>query len=174
MYKLVIFDTDNTLTTTKSGRTFRTSEDDWQWMPGRLAKLAELKRAGVRLAVATNQGGVAFGHLQEQPLLKELLRMMEEGGMPIGGLYVDYTHPYAHIDQYRAESGRRKPEPGMLLEAMRDFEAEPDETLFVGDRPEDEEAARAAGCAFQWAETFFNGGKGPDKKDRHTFHREGA
>lgn len=37
------------------------------------------------------------------------------------------------------------------------FEADPDETLFVGDRPEDEEAAKNAGCAFQWADTFFKG-----------------
>lgn len=156
-YKLIIFDADGTLTTTKSGRAFRTSEDDWQWMPGRLAKLAELKAAGTRMAVATNQGGVAFGHLKEKQLLNELTRMMHEGGLPIGGLYTDYTHPYTHIDKYRAKSGRRKPEPGMLSEAMRDFEAAPGETLFVGDRPEDEEAARAAGCAFAWANDFFKG-----------------
>ncbi len=38
VHKLVIFDVDGTLTTTKSGATFRESADDWQWLPGRLEK----------------------------------------------------------------------------------------------------------------------------------------
>ncbi len=43
----------------------------------------------------------------------------------------------------------------MLLEAMRDFEASPEETLYVGDLPEDEEAARNAGVAYAHASKFF-------------------
>ena len=38
---------------------------------------------------------------------------------------------------------------------MDDFEAEPEDTLFVGDRPEDEQAARAAKTDFMWADQFF-------------------
>jgi len=33
--------------------------------------------------------------------------------------------------------------------------AEPEDTLFVGDWPEDEQAAQAAGTDFLWAEEFF-------------------
>jgi D-glycero-D-manno-heptose 1,7-bisphosphate phosphatase len=53
------------------------------------------------------------------------------------------------------EDDRRKPGPGMLREAMSDFEADPDETLYVGDRPEDEQAAKNAGVDFVWASEFF-------------------
>ena len=96
--------------------------------------------------------------MREEDILHELTRMIEEGDIPAGGLYVCYTHPKASIAEYRFEDDRRKPGPRMLLEAMSDFEALPEETLFVGDRPEDEQAARAAGIAFQWADEFFQEG----------------
>ena len=49
----------------------------------------------------------------------------------------------------------RKPEPRMIQHAIQLFEAELEETLFVGDRAEDEKAARAAGCDFIWGHEFF-------------------
>ena len=70
--KLVIFDADGTLVKTKSGRTFRKTADDWEWLPGRLEKLQELRAQGKELAVATNQGGVAFGFLPEESMQTQL------------------------------------------------------------------------------------------------------
>lgn len=156
--KLIIFDVDRTLTATKSGKMFRKTADDWQWLPGRIEKLCELKTQGVHLAVATNQGGVAFGYMKQEDILAELTRMIKEAGIPTGGLYICYTHPNASIEQYKYEDGRRKPGPGMLLDAMRDFDSDPDETLYVGDRQEDKDAAEAAGVDFQWSWDFFNDG----------------
>jgi len=153
--KLVIFDCDGTLTTTKSGATFRKSAQDWQWMPGRLEKLHALKAQGIRMAIATNQGGVAFGYMEVADILRELQAMTRIAGIPKGGLYICYTHPKASIEQFRAVDNRRKPGPGMLLEVMRDFEAEPEETLYVGDLPEDAEAAKNAGVGFCLAGGFF-------------------
>src|SRR2546430_9470738 len=153
--KLIVFDADGTLIETKSGATFRKEASDWQWLPGRIEKIKALKESSVRIAIATNQGGVAFGYMQAQDILRELTRMIEEAGIVQGGLYVCYTHPKATIEQYRLEDNRRKPGPGMLHEAMDDFEAEPEDTLFVGDRDEDRQAARAAKCHFIIAEEFF-------------------
>ncbi len=155
MYKLIIFDVDSTLTVMKSGATFRKTAQDWQWIPGRLAKLHELKQAGVRMAIATNQGGVAFGYFEVADILRELQAMARIAGIPKGGLYICYTHPKASREHFRAVDNRRKPGPGMLLEAMRDFEASPEETLMVGDLSDDEVAANAAGCHFAWAGEFF-------------------
>lgn len=52
----------------------------------------------------------------------------------------------------------RKPDPGMLLAAMDDVKVLPVNTLMVGDRPEDEEAAKNANCDFMWADEFFGRG----------------
>jgi len=155
-YKFIVFDADGTLVTTKSEQTFRQTPDDWKWLPGRLHALKLLRHRGVKLAICTNQGGVAFGYMQAQDILAELTRMIKEVDIPAGGLYVCYTHPKAKIEQYRdEEDNRRKPGPGMILEAMSDFSVEPEGTLFVGDRPEDEAAAKAAGVDFQSSDSFF-------------------
>ncbi len=137
-YACIIFDVDGTLVETKSG-----------------AKLRELRVQGVRLAVATNQGGVAFGFMRREDILVELIKMCKEVGIPPGGLYICYSHPKATIEEYRREDDRRKPGPGMLQEAMNDFEADQHETLYVGDLPDDEQAAKNAGIDFVWASSFF-------------------
>jgi D-glycero-D-manno-heptose 1,7-bisphosphate phosphatase len=154
-YKLVISDVDGTLTTTKSGATFRKSADDWQWLPGRLEKVRMLKESGVKLAVATNQGGVAFGYMKAQDIQDELTRMCVEARIYPDRLYICYSHPKASLDQYREDSDRRKPGPGMLWEAMNNTDILPEDTLMVGDRPEDEQAAKAAGVDFIHADEYF-------------------
>ncbi len=144
MVKLIIFDVDGTLTTTKSGATFRKSADDWQWLPGRLEKLKELDRQGMKLAVATNQGGVAFGYLDPHEIRSELYRMAKEAHIPY--VTMCFSHPNATIEMW----------PGMLLEAIKVSGEQKTAVLMVGDRPEDEEAAAQADVDFQWSDNFFS------------------
>lgn len=54
------------------------------------------------------------------------------------------------------EKDWRKPSPGMLLEAIKDSNAAPANTLMVGDSEDDHLAAEAAGCSFIHANDFFN------------------
>lgn len=49
----------------------------------------------------------------------------------------------------------RKPQPGMLHDIMRHFGVSQSETLFVGNAPSDQEAARRAGVEFARAWDFF-------------------
>lgn len=154
-YKLIIFDADGTWVTTRSGATFRKEASDWQWLPGRIEKIKALREAGIHIAVATNQGGVSFGYMKQEDILAELTKMIKEAGIAPGGLYICYTHPKASLEQYRIEDDRRKPGPGMLLEAMDHFGVSPEHTLMVGDRPEDEKSAQAAGTSFVWAWQYF-------------------
>lgn len=151
--KLVIFDVDGTLVTTNSGATFRESADDWQWLPGRLEKCQQLLDGGVALAIASNQGGVAYGFMDEEEVRQELERVAAEIGCNVLGIC--FTHPNGKLTQYRREDERRKPGPGMLIEAMQAGNFGTWQTLMVGDRPEDEQAAQNAGVAFMWADDFF-------------------
>ena len=152
-YKLIIFDVDGTLVTTKSGATFRKTADDWQWLPGRLRRLYQLDRTGIKLAIATNQGGVAFEYLKPQDIRAELSRMAEQVHIPY--IAMCFSHPKATIAEFREDSPRRKPGPGMLLEIIESSGEAKEHVLMVGDRDEDEQAARAAGVDFMLAEKFF-------------------
>lgn len=49
----------------------------------------------------------------------------------------------------------RKPNPGMLLSAIRDFKASPPATLMVGNSEEDRLAAESAGCDYVDGDEFF-------------------
>ncbi len=156
-YKLVIFDVDGTLVTCKSGATFRKSADDWCWLPGRVEKCQSLLEQGVKLAIASNQAGVAFpwSKFTEEEIAFEIGAVASE----VSASYVAicYSTPNENaLPKYRdASDTRRKPGPGMLLEAMAACGATPEETLMVGDRDEDEAAARAAGVNFMHADQFF-------------------
>lgn len=77
-------------------------------------------------------------------------------------IFVCYAHPNAPEDEWRVGSERRKPSAAMIQEAiaMAKPESVADGVLFVGDRPEDEQAAINAGVSFLWASEFFG-----DKKE---------
>lgn len=167
-YILYIFDRDGSLVLPRSGKKFPENANDWAWIPGRLETVQALVvDQGKKTAYATNQGGIAFGYMREDEMLQELLRFGNEGGFDAGR--VCFSHPDAIIERYKvpcnvrkditnghaAPDTRRKPGPGMLLEIMQELNVSPDETVFIGDREEDEQAARNAGVDFVHADEFF-------------------
>jgi HAD superfamily hydrolase (TIGR01662 family) len=153
-YDLIIFDLDGTLVETKNGAIFRKSEDDWKWIPGVLEMVRGLKREGIKIAIASNQGGVAFGFLQWPALKQEILKVASDIGTPY--VYFEFSHPNGNVPDFTYESSRRKPGPDMFLQAMQDAHVGPEHTLAVGDREEDEQAAERAGVDFIWAHEFFS------------------
>jgi D-glycero-D-manno-heptose 1,7-bisphosphate phosphatase len=115
----------------------------FKWLPGALAALAALSKAGLRISVATNQSAVGRG-LMTQAQLDEITSTMhaqaQEVGAHISGVYHCPHAPEVHCDC-------RKPAPGLLRAAVRDSGIPAAQTLVVGDDVRDVEAARAAGIA---------------------------
>lgn len=170
--KAVIFDRDGTLTETASGAKFPKTVDDQQWMQGRLEKLKELHAQGVHTAIVTNQGGAAWGIFKPEEMDAYLHKQVWQAEM--SGVFVCYhdTSEKARAsdrtekaltvpDLYKGHD-RRKPGPGMLIEAMDAFEVGAHEVLYVGDRQEDKAAAEAAKIDYAWAWEFFGD---EEKKD---------
>jgi D-glycero-D-manno-heptose 1,7-bisphosphate phosphatase len=166
--KLAIFDIDGTLTEIKPEVLARKPRmvspnnlGEQQSKPRVVEKLAELRQNGMNIALATNRGGVAWGYstLEEAEALAR--EAAEICGVPDVKVYVCPYHAKARgpkaVRKYAIDHDCRKPNPGMLLEAMEDAGVTPDETLFVGDYETDEQAAENAGVRFYWAEEFFGG-----------------
>jgi D-glycero-D-manno-heptose 1,7-bisphosphate phosphatase len=145
--RLVVFDADGTLRRTKvPGRVCPWGPDEWEPLPGIREALAGLRWGddGLRLAMASNQDQVFYGHLSTD-MARRLLQDAAEaatGHRPSQGAVRFCAHA---ID---AGCGCRKPEPGLLHEAMAFHRVGPGATLFVGDAGVDREAARRAGVAF--------------------------
>jgi D-glycero-D-manno-heptose 1,7-bisphosphate phosphatase len=107
--------------------------------PGVPAALRRLKEAGFRLFVITNQSGFARGLLTEpqyRAVEQEFLRQLGDG-------LIDAS--YFCPDAPDAPSARRKPEPGMVLEAAADFDLDLARSWFIGDKASDIECGRRAG-----------------------------
>ncbi len=128
---------------------------DQRILRGRAERLSELRRAGHRIAAATNQAGVAFGLISEARAERTLAETNRRLNGVLEWIRMCPHHPRALIPRYRMECACRKPGVGMLLEAARHFEIDPSHAVFVGDRKTDRQAAEAAGFDFREADAFF-------------------
>ena len=99
-----------------------------------------------KVVVVTNQAGIAKG-LYTEADMHRLHRYMEDELEKLG-VHVDAWYFCPHHPDFTGPCECRKPAPGMLLAAMRDFEAESAECVLYGDKPSDEAAAIAAGVRF--------------------------
>ena len=107
--------------------------------PGVPEALQKLKQAGFRVFVVSNQSGIGRGLItpeQHHAVQAEFLRQL-------GDNLIDAS--YFCPDVPGTPSTRRKPEPGMVLEAARDFAIDLPRSYFVGDKVADIECGRRAG-----------------------------
>jgi D-glycero-D-manno-heptose 1,7-bisphosphate phosphatase len=154
--RLVIADIDGTWVHPASGDAFPRDEHDWEMLPGRRAMARWLWLHEVPLALASNQGGVAFGHRT----LEQARYYVNRIGWRLHAQHVQLCphHPSGTMERYRRDCPYRKPHPGMLLSILHEADVAPEDALYVGDREEDELAAVNAGIPFAWAHAYFSAG----------------
>jgi histidinol-phosphate phosphatase family protein len=109
-------------------------------LPGVRQGLARLRAAGFRLVIITNQSGIGRELITTAEYEAVHARLMELLGA--GLIEATYYCP-DHPDH---PSERRKPAPGMLLEAARDLGLDLGASYLIGDRMSDLESARGAGA----------------------------
>ena len=141
----ILLDRDGVLNHRMPRGTYVRSWEDWQWLPGAKEALRRLNEAGYRVIVVTNQAGVARGVLTAADLETIHDRMREEV-QAVGG---EIAHIYVCPHHWNDDCDCRKPKPGMLFKAQRDFHLDLPSTLFVGDDDRDRQAAEQAGCLFE-------------------------
>lgn len=138
--KLVILDRDGVIN--YDSPDFIKSPDEWRAIPGSLEAIALLNKAGINVAIASNQSGLARGYFTEETLQKIHQKMLDELKQYGGHIDKIFYCPHGPDD----DCSCRKPNPGMLLAAFQYFNIEPDEACFVGDSQRDIEAAKRAAC----------------------------
>ena len=107
-----------------------------------------LNDAGWLAVLVTNQAGVARGYFNEDMIksVHELLRQeLARGGAQLDAIYYCPHHPSVGAPPYRLDCDCRKPRPGLIQRAARDFEIDLAESWMVGDRYGDVELAHNAG-----------------------------
>ena len=137
--KIAGFDLDGTIIETASGRKFATSYTDWKLLPHVNSKLRELHRAGYKIVIFSNQGGIRRGKLTKEEFMKKLVSISNTLKVPL--------LVYAAID----DDIYRKPCMGMWRHLLKieNGEVVPSLTssFYVGD---------AAGRFADWRKGVYN------------------
>ncbi|MDP3747964.1 MAG: HAD family hydrolase [Phenylobacterium sp.] len=123
--------------------------EDFRWIPGAREAVAAFNRAGWWVFVVTNQSGIGRGYYGEDDVVALHAMMSEslaEAGGRIDAFYYCPQHPDATVEAYRhPDPPDRKPNPGMILRALREWPVDVGRSIMVGDKDADMEAARRAG-----------------------------
>ena len=140
MRRAVFLDRDGVLNraVVRDGKPYPPSRlSELEVLPGVIEACTALRTASFLLIVVTNQPDVARG---TQPrVVVEAINEALRAWVPLDDIRVCY-----HDDSDRCVC--RKPQPGLLLQAARDWQIELTSSFMVGDRWKDIEAGRRARC----------------------------
>lgn len=121
---------------------------DFHFIDGIFELCREAKRQGYLIIVVTNQAGIGRGYYTEQDFLvltDWMKKRFEEEAAPITDVYFCPYHAVHGIGEYKQESFDRKPNPGMLLKAAEKYQIDLSQSIMIGDKESDIEAAGNAG-----------------------------
>jgi D-glycero-D-manno-heptose 1,7-bisphosphate phosphatase len=117
--------------------------EDFHVLEHNIEPLKKLQEKGYLLLIATNQGGLAKGWYTEEELAKmhsHLKEVYRQHGVEFTDIYYCPHHP-----DFTGDCDCRKPKPGMLLRGIAQYDIDPAQSYFIGDRERDVEAGTAAG-----------------------------
>ncbi len=161
MVPALCLDLDGTIRYSKDGE-FINKPGDVALFDGVEEQIWRYRDDGYLVLGITNQGGVAYGFktpLDHNAEMEAMIALFKRGS-PFHFIQACFFHEEGTVEPYNHRSLLRKPNIGML--AVCEVEARKagyiidwDKSVFVGDRPEDEQCAMNAGIEFQWAREFF-------------------
>jgi D-glycero-D-manno-heptose 1,7-bisphosphate phosphatase len=115
--------------------------EEFQFLPGALAAIARLTKAGFRLLVITNQACISKGIVSWTTMYEIHARMMQEVNRAGGHLEAVLCCP--HLEG--AGCGCRKPAPGLILRAQAEYQVDLGRAILVGDSVRDMQTGAAVG-----------------------------
>jgi histidinol-phosphate phosphatase family protein len=126
------------------------STDRVELIDGAAESIAALNRAGVPVAVVSNQSGVArglFGVQDVEDVHRHIASLLAVHGARIDRFFYCPFHPEGTVAEFARFSNDRKPNPGMARAAAVALNLDLTRSWVVGDRPEDIGLAEAVGAA---------------------------
>lgn len=165
MAEILFCDIDGTLTGTLSGATFKSNPRDVLVLPGVENALAHYTQQGYLIVGISNEGGVGAGHKKLEAAFEEkqytCLLLPQLDAVYFCPDFAGQVLCRADRDtavEVQVESGKyssfRKPGAGMIQYCLSLYAGDAGKCWMVGDRPEDEKAAQAAGINFTAADVW--------------------
>ena len=142
MNKALFIDRDGVINVDK-GRVYRVA--DFEFTDGIFDFCRKYFDAGYMIIVITNQAGIAKGKYTEadfEHLTDWMISRFSENGIKIARVLHCPHHP-----DYSGICECRKPAPGMILQAVKEFNLDISQCILAGDKETDLEAGRRAGIS---------------------------
>jgi len=143
--KAVFFDRDGTLIL---DRHYLMDPKDIKLIDRIIPALRLLQQKGYSLFIVTNQSGIGRGLFSEKQYFSvrnAIHTLLKNNGITIKKEYFCPHHPKEAKEPYLQSCECRKPKPGMILEAISEFQIDPKKSFMVGDKLLDIEAGQSAG-----------------------------
>lgn len=127
--------------------------EKFELLPGVAKAIKKINSSGYLCIVVTNQPVIARGdmtYFQLEEIHNKMETLLGLEGCYIDGLYYCPHHPHkgyaGEIPELKIDCTCRKPKPGMLLEAAKDFNISLTDSWMIGDSENDIKAGKNAGC----------------------------
>ncbi len=141
--KTVFLDRDGTINVRPPKACYVEEEEEFVWLDGAMQAIRILKECGCRIILVSNQPGIARGRLTVETLNKIHAKMQRELKQETG-----YEIDAIYFCPHNWDEGCdcRKPNPGLLYQAQKDFALDLTKCILVGDDERDIQAGMEAGC----------------------------
>ena len=127
--------------------------DDFELIEGVSEAIKKINQSGYLAIVVTNQPVIARGEVtwdELHEIHKKMETLLGKDGAYIDGIYICPHHPDKGFEgerpEYKIDCDCRKPKPGLLLQAAKDFNIDLNLSIMIGDSDRDVEAGLSVGC----------------------------
>jgi D-glycero-D-manno-heptose 1,7-bisphosphate phosphatase len=127
--------------------------DDFELIDGVAEAIKHINQSSYLAIVVTNQPVIARGEVSWEELNeihKKMETLLGKEGAYIDGIYICPHHPDKGFEgerpEYKFDCDCRKPKPGLLLQAAKNFNIDLSQSIMIGDSERDVEAGKNAGC----------------------------
>lgn len=128
-----------------------------KWLKGSVQAIRFLNKKKFKVVIVTNQSGIARGYFSINDLKKfhnNFLYMLNKRKAFVDKIYFCPFYKKAIISRYKKDSFDRKPNPGMILKALKKFKIKKKNSFMIGDSRSDYLAAKRAGIKFEYKKNY--------------------
>lgn len=138
--KYIFLDRDGTLDVRPPKAQYVEKPEDFIWLPGAREAVKKLKDAGYFIILVSNQAGIAMGKMTDEDVAR-VNEKMQDDLLEIGAC-IDAIYYCPH--GWDSTCSCRKPKPGMLYQAQKDYSINLPECYLIGDDERDIQTAENA------------------------------
>jgi len=157
--RAIFFDRDGVLAipAVRDGKTYAVlSTAEFSLYPEAADATRRARAAGFLNIVVTNQPDMASGKVTQSEI--EAMHQILRHRLDVDDIEVNY-------DPSGSDTPRRKPNPGMLIDAAEKWQISLETSFMIGDRAVDMLAARRAGCAAVFIDRKYTADPRPESID---------